>query len=107
MLTGVPSPENGVRDYFDPLPADARTIADQLRARGYATAFFGKWHLYERDPRADLVGPAHARLSCRPAARRVRILEGFESGFLLNDPWLHGVRLPEPSNSRLPVRRGL
>jgi len=22
--------------------------------------------------------------------------EGFESGFLLNDPWLHGTRLPEP-----------
>ena len=23
--------------------------------------------------------------------------EGFEGGFLLNDPWLHGTRLPEPT----------
>jgi arylsulfatase A-like enzyme len=97
MLTGVPSPENGVRGYFDPLPADARTIADQLREHGYATAFFGKWHLYERDPRADLVGPAHARIVVPPGRRGgFEFWEGFESGFLLNDPWLHGVRLPEP-----------
>ncbi|HRL14375.1 MAG TPA: vitamin B12 dependent-methionine synthase activation domain-containing protein, partial [Aggregatilineales bacterium] len=27
LLTGEPSPENGVRDYFDPLPGDARTVA--------------------------------------------------------------------------------
>ena len=33
LLTGVPSPENGVRDYFDPLPADARTVAHELAAR--------------------------------------------------------------------------
>jgi arylsulfatase A-like enzyme len=74
MLTGVPSPENGVREYFDPLPAGARTIADELRALGYATAFFGKWHLYERDRRADLVGPAHAR-TFRPG-----VGEGSNSG---------------------------
>src|SRR5271165_3781409 len=62
MLTGVLSPENGVRDYFDPLPEGTRTIADQLRTRGYATAFFGKWHLFQRDPNVDLVGPAHAKI---------------------------------------------
>src|SRR6266700_3724758 len=45
LLTGVASPQNGVRDYFDPLPADARTVAHELRDLGYATAFFGKWHL--------------------------------------------------------------
>ncbi len=27
------------------LPLDRRTIADQLKAAGYATAMFGKWHL--------------------------------------------------------------
>src|SRR5512140_2235067 len=48
LLTGLPSPVNGVRDYFDPLPANARTIAHALRDRGYATAFFGKWHLANR-----------------------------------------------------------
>ncbi|MDR1009701.1 MAG: sulfatase-like hydrolase/transferase [Opitutaceae bacterium] len=99
MLTGVPSPENGVRDYYDPLPADTRTIAHELRGRhhGYATSFFGKWHLARRDPRAPPVGDAHARTIVPPEARGgFDFWEGFESGFLLNDPWLHGTRLPEP-----------
>jgi arylsulfatase A-like enzyme len=97
MLTGVASPENGVVEYFDPLPADARTLAHCLREVGYATAFFGKWHLGERDRRAPLVGEAHAR-TIVPAERRggFDFWEGFESGFQLNDPWLHGTRLPEP-----------
>jgi arylsulfatase A-like enzyme len=98
MLTGVPSPENGVRDYFDPLPVDARTIAHDLNDRGYATAFFGKWHLAPRDPTAPLVGEAHAK-TIVPAERRggFEFWEGFESGFLLNDPWLHGTRLAQPT----------
>jgi arylsulfatase A-like enzyme len=98
MLTGVPSPENGVRDYFDPLPVGARTIAHELNDRGYATAFFGKWHLALRDPAAPLVGEAHARMLV-PAERRggFGFWEGFESGFLLNDPWLHGTRLAHPT----------
>src|ERR1044071_208293 len=41
LLTGIPSPANGVRDYFDPLPPDTRTIAHDLRDCGYATGFFG------------------------------------------------------------------
>ena len=97
LLTGVPSPENGVRDYFDPLPADARTIAHDLRERGYVTAFFGKWHLGKRDPAAALVGEVHAKTIVPPEARGgFELWEGFESGFLLNDPWLHGTRLAEP-----------
>jgi arylsulfatase A-like enzyme len=97
MLTGVPSPENGVSDYFDPLPPDARTVAHALRARGYATAFFGKWHLYQRDRDAELVGTAHAKIIVPPEWRGgFEFWEGFESGFLLNDPWLHGTRLPSP-----------
>ena len=62
MLTGVLSPENGVRDYFDPLPTTSRTIAHELGDRGYETAFFGKWHLWKRDPAAPLVGEAHAKV---------------------------------------------
>jgi arylsulfatase A-like enzyme len=97
MLTGVPSPENGVRDYFDPLPVEARTIAHALGGRGYATAFFGKWHLWKRDPAAPLVGEAHAKTMVPPEARGgFEFWEGFESGFLLNDPWLHGTRLAQP-----------
>ncbi|MFA6960706.1 MAG: sulfatase-like hydrolase/transferase [Opitutaceae bacterium] len=97
LMTGVPSPENGVRDYYDPLPVDARTIAHDMNDRGYKTAFFGKWHLAQRDPAVPLVGEAHAKMIVPPEARGgFEFWEGFESGFLLNDPWLHGTRLPEP-----------
>jgi arylsulfatase A-like enzyme len=97
MLTGVPSPENGVRDYFDPLPTDARTLAHALDKHGYATAFLGKWHLGKRDPAAPLVGEAHAKIIVPPEARGgFDFWEGFESGFLLNNPWLHGTRLAQP-----------
>jgi arylsulfatase A-like enzyme len=101
LLTGVAAPENGVRDYFDPLPKNARTIAHALRERGYTTAFFGKWHLGERDRAAALVGEAHARTLVSPEARGgFETWEGFEGGFLLNDPWLHGSRLSEPEQFR-------
>lgn len=97
MLTGVRSPENGVRDYYDPLPLDARTIAHDMGDRGYATAFFGKWHLAARDRNAPLVGEAHAKMIVPPEARGgFGFWEGFEGGFLLNDPWLHGSGLAEP-----------
>ena len=97
LLTGKPCPENGVCDYWDPLPAEARTVAHALRDRGYTTAYFGKWHLAERDRRAQLVGDVHAKMMV-PLERRggFQLWEGFESGFLLNNPWLHGTRLPEP-----------
>jgi arylsulfatase A-like enzyme len=101
LLTGIPSPGNGVRDYFDPLPAGTRTIAHALAERGYATAFFGKWHLAARDPAAALVGEAHARMIVPPEARGgFAFWEGFESGFLLNDPWVHGTELPAPVQLR-------
>lgn len=98
LLTGVASPNNGIRDYFDPLPVEARTIAHALHERGYQTAFFGKWHLGRRDPAVPLVGEAHARMIIPPEARGgFQFWEGFESGFQLNDPWLHGSRLAEPT----------
>lgn len=97
MLTGVPSPQNGVTDYFDPLPVTAPTVAHDLAERGYNTAYFGKWHLSPRDATVPLVGEAHAR-TIVPEERRggFRFWEGFEGGFLLNDPWLHGTRWAEP-----------
>jgi hypothetical protein len=97
LLTGVECPANGVRDYFDVLPAGARTIAHEMNERSYGTSFFGKWHLSLRDPSAPLVGDRHAR-KLVPESNRggFSFWEGFESGFLLNDPWLHGTRLPQP-----------
>jgi arylsulfatase A-like enzyme len=97
LLTGQLCPENGVSGYWDALPKDARTVAHALNDRGYATAFFGKWHLAERDRKAPFVGDAHAKQIVPPERRGgFGFWEGFESGFLLNDPWLHGTRLEEP-----------
>ncbi len=99
LLTGKLAPESGVNDYWDPLPADARTVAHALGDRGYATAYFGKWHLAARDRTAPLVGEAHAKMIVPPANRGgFGLWEGFEGGFLLNDPWLHGTRLPKPTH---------
>jgi arylsulfatase A-like enzyme len=101
LLTGVRSPENGVREYFDPLPCGARTIAHELNERGYVTGFFGKWHLGRRDPAAPLVGEAHAKTPVPPDERGgFQHWEGFESGFLLNDPWLHGMGHEQPRQFR-------
>jgi arylsulfatase A-like enzyme len=98
LLTGVRSPQNGVRDYFDPLPAGSSTIAHTLRERGYATAYFGKWHLSVRDRLAPIVGEAHARIVIPPESRGgFEWWEAFEGGFLLNDPFVHGTRFPEPT----------
>ena len=97
LLTGKLCPENGVSGYWDALPKDTRTVAHALNDRGYATAFFGKWHLAERDRKAPFVGEAHAKMIVPPERRGgFGFWEGFESGFLLNDPWLHGTRLEVP-----------
>ena len=99
LLTGKLCPENGVSDYWDPLPADARTVAHALHDRGYATAWFGKWHLAPRDRHASFVGEVHAKTIVPPERRGgFEFWEGFEGGFLLNDPWLHGTRLPKPTH---------
>lgn len=98
LLTGVPSPANGVREYFDSLPPNTPTVAHEMNQRHYDTAFFGKWHLAMRDRTAPLVGDPHARMIVPPENRGgFAFWEGFESGFLLNDPWLHGTRLPVPT----------
>jgi arylsulfatase A-like enzyme len=116
LLTGRLCPENGVKGYWDALPVydekkggkerasssnapPGRTIAHALKDRGYTTAWFGKWHLSERDRTAPFVGEAHAKQIVPPERRGgFDFWEGFESGFLLNDPWLHGTRLPQPKH---------
>jgi arylsulfatase A-like enzyme len=44
MLTGKSTIHCGVWRNDDDLPAGEVTIAEALKARGYATALFGKWH---------------------------------------------------------------
>ena len=97
LLTGVSSPQNGVRDYFEALPSSARTIAHELGERGYATAFFGKWGVGRRDPQLPLVSEAAAKVIVPPGERGgFEVWDGFDGGFLLNDPWFHGTESVEP-----------
>ena len=44
MLTGKSTIHCGVTKNNDDLPAAQTTIAEALKARGYETALFGKWH---------------------------------------------------------------
>src|SRR5687768_214928 len=44
FLTGRYSHHNGVVNNHTPLGADQATHASLLRAAGYTTAYFGKWH---------------------------------------------------------------
>ena len=44
LLTGKSTIHCGVSRNNDDLPAEQTTIAEALRARGYETALFGKWH---------------------------------------------------------------
>ncbi len=98
FLTGISCPGNGIADYFDPLPADSRTLAHMYQERGYDTAFFGKWQLFERDRSAPVVGVEHAVIEV-PENRRggFAFWEGFESGFLLNDGYYQGSDLGPPT----------
>ena len=45
FLTGQYTHANGVMDNGTPLPEDSVTHATLLRAAGYRTAYFGKWHM--------------------------------------------------------------
>jgi arylsulfatase A len=44
MLTGKYTIHSGVSKNNEDLPSGEATIAEALKARGYATALFGKWH---------------------------------------------------------------
>jgi arylsulfatase A len=58
LLTGKYTIHDGVSRNNEDLPASEFTIAEALRARGYATALFGKWHHgAPRPPSKDYVHP--------------------------------------------------
>ena len=44
-LTGKYNHVNGIVDNSTPLPANTQTYATLLRAAGYRTGYFGKWHM--------------------------------------------------------------
>lgn len=97
ILTGRSTIDAGIRDYFDPLPADRSTVAAAFGAAGYTTAWFGKWHLGEKLRDQPPVGEAQARIVTAPDRRGgFDWWEGFEGGFLNCDPWLHGSGWTEP-----------
>ena len=97
MLTGRPSDAVGVVDYFDSLPVGVPTVAQAFSSADYETAWFGKWHLYQGLREEPPVGEAQARVvvpvDCRGG---FGWWEGFESGFLNINPWLHGSGIGEP-----------
>ena len=58
LLTGKFTIHNGVARNNDDLPAREVTLAEAFKARGYATALFGKWHHGQpRDGRKTYVHP--------------------------------------------------
>jgi arylsulfatase A-like enzyme len=58
LMTGKYTIHDGVSRNNDDLPAEEVTIAEALKARGYATALFGKWHHGSpRSPAKDYVHP--------------------------------------------------
>lgn len=58
LLTGKYTIHNGVRRNNADLPAEQVTIAEALKARGYRTALFGKWHHGQpADPGSSYVHP--------------------------------------------------
>ena len=56
MLTGKSTIHDGVSRNNDDLPSKEVTIAEALKARGYSTALFGKWH---RGAARNGIGPIH------------------------------------------------
>ncbi|MET3471768.1 arylsulfatase [Novosphingobium sp. 1529] len=45
MLTGLNANKTGVRDYNNYLTQHHHSLAQDLKAAGYSTAIFGKWHM--------------------------------------------------------------
>ena len=56
MLTGKSTIHDGVSRNDDDLPSREVTLAEALKAKGYSTALFGKWH---RGAPRNGVGPVH------------------------------------------------
>jgi len=98
MLTGR-YPHHCVPGHEQALPPDQPTIAAPLRAAGYATAYFGKWHLdgfQERNGRAAM--------HIVPPERRggFDVWTGYENNNSPWDSWVHGGAGENAFHYRLP-----
>jgi arylsulfatase A-like enzyme len=67
MLTGKATIHCGVGRNDGDLPAEEVTIAEALKARGYTTALFGKWH--------------HGKPRAKPAAGELGYIHPMDQGF--------------------------
>ena len=90
MLTGKSTIHNRVSRNNDDLPAAEVTIAEALKAKGYATALFGKWH--RGAPRKG-VGPSHP------------MDQGFDEFFGFTDAQHAWEQFPDELARRLATRQ--
>jgi arylsulfatase A-like enzyme len=90
LLTGRYTVRNGLLRNGDDLPLREVTIAEALRARGYATALFGKWHGGE---------PRRGR-AVHPMDQGFDEFVGFTNG---TDAWQHFPRRLWFGRARRPV----
>lgn len=98
MLTGR-YPHNCVPGHEYPLPDGQPTITEPLKAAGYQTAYFGKWHLAgykERNGRA-------AMFITDPAKRGgFDHWVGYDNNNSQYDSWVHGGQGKDAFHYRLP-----
>jgi arylsulfatase A-like enzyme len=92
-------PHHCVPGHEYPLPQGQPTITEPLKAAGYQTAYFGKWHLggfHERDGRA-------AMFITDPDRRGgFDQWTGYENNNSQYDSWVHGGRDKDAFHYRLP-----
>jgi len=97
MLTGV-YPHRCVPGHEHRMPPDMPTIAAPLRAAGYETAYFGKWHV---DGFKERTG--RAAMHIVPPQRRGGFDRwvGYENNNSQWDCWVHGGQGPDAFHERL------
>ena len=98
LITGC-YPHKSVPGHEYPLPTGTPTIVDPLKAAGYHTGYFGKWHLdgwHERDGRAAM--------HIVPPDRRFGFDKwiGYENNNLQYDSWVHGGEGDKAFHYKLP-----
>lgn len=98
LITGC-YPHKSVPGHEYPLPAGMPTIVQPLKAAGYHTGYFGKWHLdgwHEKDGRAAMhIVPPERRCGFDTWI-------GYENNNLQYDSWVHGGEGEQAFHYKLP-----